>query len=264
MTEEQIQAYVMGELLPEEAALVAEAVAQDPNLAALAKEYEQIATGFRQQRVTALQQELLAYDKTLPAPPTSSAPAAAPKKATEIPNDPTAKAGRLPRWPFLLLAATIVIGSLLFLLPQDDPVSDRSLSEQFYVPPGNPRTASNQSQGDVAYQEAITQFFADDYANAHIKFTNLATAGDSQTDARFYLPHASFSLGKHDRADTEFQQALADPNMKPDWVMQLRWNAMINNLEQGEDISEDLAKDWGQYSAEALRKALREQEETNQ
>jgi len=75
MTEQKIQAYVLGELPPEEAALVAEALAQNPTLAALAREYEQIAEGFRQQRVAALQQELLAFDQTLPAPPPRPAPA---------------------------------------------------------------------------------------------------------------------------------------------------------------------------------------------
>ena len=267
MTEQKIQAYVLGELPPEEAALVAEALAQAPALAALAREYEQIAEGFRQQRVAALQQELLAFDQTLPAPPTRPAPAPrlsrGPDEERNSGAAPT-KPRRFTWWPFLL-AVTLLIGALVVFLPQDGPPAEASLSERYYEPPANPTTAGNQSQ-DAAYRQAINQFFnEEDYSGAHQRFSSLAEVGDYQTAARFYLPHASFSLSQHKRAEVEFDEALADANMKPEWAALLRWNNMINDLEQGRDITGELARTWPPgYRAGELRKELAERANTNQ
>lgn len=240
MSEEKLQAYALGELPPEEATAVAAAIAKDPALQERALRYRIIREGFRQQRVNKLQEELLAYDKTL-APPTSTAPAAAP---------PPRRAW-FKTWWLLVILLLLALAGYWATRTESDPLPDL-----FYEAPYDPSVAGGQAT-EAALQEAEDLFFAEDYAAARERFEALLEEEEYRSTARFYLPHASFKLREYEAAAEQFRMALADDNNGEERRNLLRWNAMINRLARGEDVTADLQEDWPpRYRVNDLRKAL--------
>lgn len=242
MTEQQIQAYVMGELPPQEAALVAEALAQDPALAEMAREYERIKEGFRQRRVAELQQQLLDYDKTLPAPPTSPAPAAAPKKGNRF-------------WPFGILILAILLGSFVFR--QITHYTNEAIAQRYFQAPPDPRVAGEIDSQEL-FMTAIEDYFAKNYSEAHKVFIQLAAGESHSTDGRLFSPHASFRLKSYSRASVEFANAMNDDNFVQSELQLLRWNNLVNDLALNKEITSGLkAETWPQsYNVQALEEDL--------
>lgn len=246
MTEQQIQAYVMGELPPEEAALVAEALAQDPSLAALEEEYRTIKEGFRRQRVKALQQATLDYDKTLPPPPT-----------------PPTSGGWVRGIRFGLIALiTAIVLSAGLAIQKKRYYADEAVAQRYFQDPPDTRVAGANgdidSIGQLLFDNAIEQYFSGDYPAAHANFEQLADVEGFVASAKLYLPHASFKLEDYTTAALEFEAGLQDPNLAPPSLRLLRWNNIVNDLALGKDIVPRLEDEkWPQsFKAEVLREEL--------
>lgn len=242
MTELQIQAYVMGELPPEEAALVAEAIAQDRSLAALEQEYQTIKEGFRRQRVQALQQKMLAYDKTLPPPPT-----------------PPASRGWAKGLGFWLttFVSVMLICSGAWVFWQMNEYADDAIAHRYFKAPPNPSTASG-ADDRLLFLDATEHYFSGDYASAHTSFEELAKGETFSASSKLFLPHASFELEAHKRAAKEFLEGLSDENLDATDLKLLRWNQLVNDLALGKDVRTRIEdEDWPQsFRADDLIKEL--------
>lgn len=251
MSEELLQAYVMGELPPAEAAEVAAAIAADPGLQAREIRYRTIREGFRRQRVRGIMDGLLAPDNTS-LPVSGPAPAAPPEKSPTSPEKPS---GTRKWWLYGIVALLFVLVSGYLLTKAGQP----DLPEEFFEMPASDAVASS-TDDEALYVEARKQFFGERFAAAHSSFVRLRDESEGYRSlAGFYLPHASFRLGKYDRAAVEFTTALRDNNLDFGQQNLLRWNAMINRLARGEDISADLNQEWPQgFRRDELKRALNE------
>jgi len=242
MTELQIQAYVMGELPPEEAALVAEAIAQDPNLAALEQEYKTIKEGFRRQRVLDLQQKTLEYDKSLPPPP--------------IPPSSGGWARGRRFWS-AIFASLILLSGVGWVLWQKNYYSNYSIARRYFERPPNPNVASG-SDSRTLLLKATDEYFDGNYETAHTRFKELSQGEAFSSSAKLYLPHASFKLNEHERAGTEFFEGLNDENLDLPDLKLLRWNNIVNDIALGKEVITRInAEKWPvAYEADALLKDL--------
>jgi len=242
MTEQQIQAYVMGELPPEEAALVAEAIAQDSSLAALEQEYKTIKEGFRRQRVLALQQKILEYDKTLPPPP----------------KPPTSGGWTKGlRFWFVTLAFAMLICGGAWVLWQMSEYTDEAIAHRYFQNPPDPITA-NAEDDWLLYLNAAEQYFSGNFTSAYTSFTELAKGDEFTSNSKLFLPHTSFQLEAHERAAAEFLECLKDDNFDGSDFKLLRWNQLVNDIALGKDVRSRIeAENWPRsFKADGLTTEL--------
>lgn len=222
MQEEQIQAYVFGELSPGEAEAVARAIREDESLQALEQHYRQIYAGLRAERISNLASEVLAFDQTLNH-----------SKQTGR-NDKQSGRGR---WLFLGFMALMVIISGLFYGRSQ--YTDVALATTHFILPQDPRVAGS-TQENQLYQEALELFFNDkNYPVATENLEQLAeNAPDYRTSAVYLNAHALFLAGTYSVAEENFSQLI---NNQADYPRPqqsiIRWNAMMTRLAVGQTIS---------------------------
>lgn len=239
MTEKEIQDYVMGTLPPAEAEAVAKTIAGDPDLQRVAEQYEVIFGVFRRERAADIEIGLNDYEATLPDP------------GTDSPGE-SSSSFRWPWWLGGFLLCMLVASAILFW-PSGD--TNESLTEAYFEKLRDPRIAGV-DDNIVNYNQAIDQYFSGDYSAAVTTFSGLVDDEEYGTDALFYLPHAAYWLGDYEKASSQFRLALENPNLSPSTRELLRWNAMVNDLARGEDITDQLNEEWtSYYRADELRAA---------
>ena len=251
MTEQQLQDYASGKLPPEEAAAVKEAVAGDPTLAAKVAEYERLFAALRRERLEEIEEELEEFIEELPVPGEKENPT---EKTAKVVTLPERERRRFPlRW---IAGAAAAVALLLFIFWPKAPVR-AELVASYFAPPENDGPAGEIDPETLDLDRAKETFFAGRYAAAVAAFKQLLDSAEYRGSARFYLPFALHLAGDLTAADRAFAEALADNQYEAKDRERLRWNAMLNDLARGEDISEQLARPWSErYPAEELRTAV--------
>lgn len=238
ITEEQIQAYVFGELDAETAKVVADALARDEDLQSIAARYQRMYEGLRAMRIQDLEEDIAAFEATLPPP-------------QPVPKPKPGKSNT-GRWFFFLL---ITIGVIFAVVFSSTP-SDQQLAREYFQLPLDPRTAGSTNSNGQTYQKALETFFDDqDYTNSQPAFAALSQDSIYGSSAQFFLPHADFLAEAYNLALTHFQ-ALDPADYPPGRQPYIAWNTLMTRLARGETIQIDPAEWPDNFRAEELRKAL--------
>ncbi|PHI20853.1 hypothetical protein CEQ90_05675 [Lewinellaceae bacterium SD302] len=234
MNEEKIQEYVSGSLPKAEAEAVAAIIAADPDLTRLAEQYRIIYKGLRLQRISELENELT-------------------NSANGSTHNPGKKSFR--KWIWGIGIAAVLLAAF-GVFQQINYYASASIAERYFQLPPDPRLAGQETEM-AQYSRSIDDFYAGNHLAAIAGFSGLQSSNDYGVLARFYLPHAQFLAGNLTEADRAFESALRLTDLSETDLELLRWNTMITDLAQGEDIDEQLAQGWGSgFPADQLREEL--------
>ncbi|MEL7162971.1 MAG: hypothetical protein AAFN92_19585, partial [Bacteroidota bacterium] len=228
-----------------------QAVATDPALAQRVKEYEKIFAGLRRERLEEIEEEIEEFIEELPIPGEKEKK---PDETAKVVTLPTKHSSKLPlRW---IAGAAAAIALLLVLFWPSTP--DRAeLVANYLALPEDESTAGASDPGEIVFDQAEDDFFSGRYAAAAAAFQRLLDSTQFSASARYYLPFALHQAGDLEGADQAFSTALADNEYPEEDRERLRWNAMLNDLARGEDITTQLAAKWStDYQAAELRKKV--------
>lgn len=219
MQEEQLQAYVFGELSPEEAEAVARAIREDVALQQLETHYRAIYNGLRAERIAHLQAEVMAFDEE--------------QQKQDLAASEKWDWGS--RFLMFLAFLTFLLGIYSFGKYH---YSNGSLMDRYFILPNDPRVAGSETENQL-YQKALEAFFDDqNYLAANYQFTQLTTAApEYQFSAQFMQAHSLFLANKHPEANASFLYLLNQLEEYPRSQQNLiRWNAMLSELSQYKEI----------------------------
>lgn len=248
MTEQQLQDYANGLLPPAEAEAVSAAIAGDPELARKASAYERMFAALRRQRLTEIETELASFTDELPLPGEPS-PNPEPGDRAKLPR----KQGRTRFIRWFLVAAAVAL--LVFAFWPSAP-SRAEVAATYFEKPRDERLAAPTPASRALLGQAIDAYYSGDYAAAAASFSALKDSAAFRADVLLYLPHALHEAGELAAADLQFEESLRFDQFPAYERELLRWNAMINDLARGEDITQDLAGEWSTiFDVEGLREA---------
>lgn len=234
ISEEQVWAYLNGELDEETAKDVARAIAEDAALQQIADDYEVLLKGLRQKRTNAYAAEAMEVIETV-----------------DTPQKPSSRRS----W-WLIIAAAFLIGSIAWVVSRPAPPEPEDIAKEFFRLPADPSVAGGTASDN--FNAGLDAFFsAQDYDAAIQNWSTILSDSLYGNSASYYLGHAYFLHQEYDNAFDQLQNSVTQEALfSPAELADLRWNILITRLARGEDISAEVTTLPSSPEREALLEAL--------
>lgn len=219
--ESTIQAYVFGDLDEMDAQRVAGAIEKTPELKTLANKYEAIRISLRRERAATLTRQL--------SPPDSSGGTSG-----------VVKKPRSRGWLWVL--ALLIISVVAYFSWRYYHYQPVTIAQRHFQMPIDYSLAGS-ADGATQCEVASDNFFRGEFAASRRVYLEGGEALPCQTTAKFLLPHTAFLLGDYVTAAEEFTNTISDDNLTQNRLMKAKWNALITDLAQGENIESRLSEE---------------------
>lgn len=228
VSEEQVWAYLTGELDEATAQEVAEAIRSDKALQALVAQYEKLLQGFRSQRLQRYANEALEVLDTTSKPMDEPVEQAHPKQAPQK---------TFKWWHFLTLALGILI---IWYALRPNTATRTDIASTYFRLPADPAIAGSTTAN--AFADGLEAFYTNkNYAVAINLWHPLRSDSLYGPSANFYLGHAYFMNGQYAEAQQQFKRILAvDSTLSLVEEQDVRWNLLLTDFVLGEKINKRL------------------------
>lgn len=232
ISEEQVWAYLTGELDEETARSVADAIAEDEALQQMAEEYRTLRNGLKQQRLKAYAAEAMAV----------------------IQEDDAPQKPKSGRTLWYVIAAVFLIGVLAWVMRPSTEITPAQIATNFFRLPADPGVAGNTNADQ--FNEGLDAFFtAQDYPRSIENWEAIMSDSLYGNSATYYLAHAYFLNQEYEKALPLLQNSsTAEDLFSLAELQDIRWNILVTRLILGEDIRAEV----GQLPASAQRDDLLE------
>lgn len=246
VTEEQIWAYLAGELDEDTSKIVADALQADEGLQQIANDYRRLLAGFQEQRIKKYAAEAMEVMSEAEGRTTKQAPAPTVDNSKRV-------------WLWIAAAAATVLLLIgLFTFPFFQPVSNQEVATTYFRLPADPSVAGSGTANN--FYDGLDAFFAQkDYAQAITYWEPITQDSVFGLSAAYYLGHAYFLDGAYDKAQQQLETTLRTNNqLSPQEIQDLEWNILLARMAKGENIQSELEGLPSSPERDALLKQLRE------
>lgn len=235
MTEDKIQAYILGVLPEEERPAIQQLIDSDPKWQNIFKQYQELDQWLAAERAAQLKEKVLSFENSLRA------------------NDRSNRSIGNRWWLWLLVFAGII-----FAVFQITTHTDTAIAKRYFKDPRNLNVAG-EVDALALFTEANQHYFAEkDYAAAIVDFEALANS-ELADQAQFYLAHAYFRNKDYSLASEQFgllKERLNNYNDPYDQQL-IQWNGDISRLAAEGQTPQLIPEDWPEdFPAEDLQQDL--------
>lgn len=223
VSEEQVWAYLAGDLDDKTAQTVVEAIQKDRDLQQIAEDYRRLLGGFQHQRIKKYAAEAAEVIDQLPEEPS--------KEST---GTTSGKSRNRHLWWWLALLLAIILAGWWFTKSKSpDPAA---LAHTYFQLPMDPSVAGGTAGND--FNEGLDAFFSrQDYASAIQLWEPIIEDSIYGTRAVYYLGHAYFLNMDYESALRALEQtSQTNPGLTRLEKQDLDWNILMTRLALGQDV----------------------------